>query len=160
MKLTCVLLSILQVLYASVPIYAQTRDDVIYQTDNIVVYQDEQSEERYALVEINEFNEGETITIYIDPVTNETVAIEVIKSEPLLNIGLFEYNGGNWSGGYIPTGAHTLRPHIINPRYPGGEIGYYLDVTAYPVKFLAEACFIADNATDTAKYDRGSDQVL
>jgi len=119
-----------------IPVSATATSEIVISEENgITVYENVRTKEKSAIITLdpNEQFDSQTITVYWDSETNEKVELDIVKNDVNPTITPMEYNPGSWSEGTIPWGSYTLYPHITNPRYLNGEIGFSIDVSAYPV---------------------------
>jgi len=101
---------------------------------DIVLNEDITSGEMSVEVSLEDYKDKDSIVLYVDEETGEKVVVDIKKNNENDGISLLEYNPGSWSGGNIPGGSYSLYPHIDNPRYSKGEVGFWVDVSVYPVK--------------------------
>lgn len=96
----------------------------------VKVFENPETGEMYATFDTNHFEVGDDIILYNDSETGMQVGVKVVSTEPKPTTRASDDTG--WGAGSIPSGYHTLEPHI---DYWGVSISYMLDVSAYPVVF-------------------------
>ena len=120
-----------------VPVMAESsRADVIKVensagvSDKVEVYYNRDNNEYSAVFDMKDFQVGETIVVYENPETGESVGIDFIANDA--SALPFAGNTG-WSGGRVPNGTSTMRPYHKDKSI---EVSYYETLTAYPPKFI------------------------
>lgn len=93
---------------------------------SVQVFRNEKTGEKYATYDITQFKEGDIITLYDDSATGEYVGIEIESTN--LSPSIIP----RWSQGTIPSGNHTLRPHMKSKLI---SAAFTVQCSAYPVRY-------------------------
>jgi hypothetical protein len=97
----------------------------------VKVYENIETGEKYATYDPQQFSVGDDVILYSNPETGERVGVEIVEYIPPITTRTGGDSG--WSGGYIPGGTTTLKPHA---SVGTAEVSYYVIVNAYPVTYL------------------------
>ncbi|MBQ6843740.1 MAG: hypothetical protein IJO60_03775 [Agathobacter sp.] len=132
LKVVAITLALLMCFSPSASILASEGE--ILSTTETVLNKDVVPTEMSVEISPEDYKNEESIVLYVDEETGERVVVDIKKNSENDGISLLEYNPGSWSGGMVPSGSYSFYPHIENPRYLNGEIGFWVDASLYPVK--------------------------
>lgn len=74
-------------------------------------------------VDVNDYKVGDSIVVFEDNKEHFRVVIDVIDYKP--TITPYETGNSGWSGGNMPSGTHTLYPHIERTGLGHQKMGFY-----------------------------------
>lgn len=143
-KITAIFICACCLLFSSIPVSAinNPNNDLadfsqIYPsniTENVSVYENDDTGEKCAIFNPDDFEFGEKIVLYVDEETGDKVQVTVTPKES--SISTYGSYDSGWSGGYIPAGSYTFTPEINASSIKGilFYLTYSVDVTAYHVK--------------------------
>jgi len=115
--------------------FAVNGDVLVYENTehNVKTYRNVETEEMHANFSLENASVGDEIVLYENEETGEIVSVIYEAYEPAMSPRISGNSG--WSGGYLPSGNTTMTVSVTNTT--GIKVAYKVDISAYPVYFIA-----------------------